>query len=73
MSLDHAQPTGEGIADDAPLRLVVEAEALAEIVDEAGEDHPAGMAVAADGFGGLEEVFNLGEVGCRGHCRRLAC
>ena len=52
-----------GVADDAPLGLAPKAKDLPEIVDETGEDEPAGMAVFADGFRGLEEVLDLGEIG----------
>src|ERR1700740_1658971 len=34
---------GESVANDRPLRLAVKAENLAEIVNEAGENHPAWM------------------------------
>ena len=52
---------GEGVADDVPLagRTGKEVEELAEVVDEPGELHPAWLAIAAHGFGGLKEVFDL--------------
>jgi hypothetical protein len=54
----------ECVADHVPLTLcVVEEEKLAQVVDETDELHPARLAVPADGFGGLEEVIDLGE-GC---------
>ena len=49
----------EGVADHRPLRLAEEAEDLAEVVDQAGEDEPARVAVAADCLGGLEQVLDL--------------
>ena len=52
----------EGVAHDGPLGLAQEAEDLAQVVDQAGEDEPAGMAVGPDGLGGLHQVFNLGEL-----------
>src|ERR1700746_2774950 len=56
---------GKSIAYDRPLRLAVEAEDFAEVVQEAGEDEPTGMAVFANGLGGLQQMFDLGEVGVR--------
>ena len=57
---------GEGVAHDVPLALgVEEEEQLAEIVDQARELEPAGLAVATDGLGRLEEVLDLGEGGVR--------
>ena len=32
-------------------------------MDEASGYHPAGMAIAANGFGSLQEMLGLGEVG----------
>lgn len=55
---------GESVTNDIPLALCVEeVEQLAQVVDEAGQLHPAGLAVAADSFCGLEEVLDLGEAG----------
>jgi hypothetical protein len=54
---------GEGVADDAPLGFAIQAEAFAEVVEKADEDHPARMAVATDRFRCLEKVLDLGEVG----------
>jgi hypothetical protein len=45
------------------LRLAEEAEDFAEVVDEGGEDEPARASVGAGGFGGLDEVLDLGEFG----------
>jgi len=56
---------GEGVAYNAPLRLTIEAETFAEVVEKADEDHPARVAIATDGFGCLEQVLDLGEVGVR--------
>ena len=43
---------GEGIAHDIPLAgSTIEEEKLAEIVDQTGDLHPAGLAVSAHGFG----------------------
>ena len=53
----------ESVADHSPLRFAKETENLAEIMDQAGQDEPARMTVAADLFGGLEEVIELGEIG----------
>ena len=44
----------KSVANYRPLRFAVEAEDLAEIVQEAGEDEPARVAVFADCFRGLE-------------------
>ena len=38
-----------------------EVEQLSEVMNEADSLHPFGLAVAADCFGGLEEVLDLGE------------
>ena len=51
------------IAHDRPLRLAPKAENLAEVMDEAGEDHPARLAVAAHRLGGLEEMLELRKIG----------
>lgn len=60
----ESETDGEGVADDVPLALCVEeVEQLAQVVDETGELHPAGLAIAADGLGGLEKVLDLGEAG----------
>ena len=57
---------GEGVANDIPLALrVEEEEQFAEVVDQACELEPAGLAVATDGLGRLEEVLDLGEGGVR--------
>jgi len=53
----------EGVADHGPLRLTIETEDFAEVVEESGEDEPAGMAVLANRFGRLQEMFDLGEIG----------
>lgn len=57
----------EGVADDVPLALGAELREedheLAEVVDETSQLHPAGLAIAADGLGGLEKVLDLGEGG----------
>ena len=52
----------KGVADDGPLRLAEQAQHLAEVVDEAGEDEPARLAVGANGLGRLQRVLDLGEV-----------
>lgn len=53
---------GECVADDVPLALgIVEEEKLAQVVDQTDELEPAGLAVAANGFCGLEKVVDLGE------------
>ena len=53
----------ERITDHGPLRLAVQAENLAQVVDQTGQDEPARMAVAANGFGRLQAVLDLREVG----------
>ena len=53
----------EGIAYHAPLRLAIKAQALAQVVEETRQHHPARMAVAADCLGGLQQVLDLGEIG----------
>ena len=56
----------KSVAHDVPLApRVEEVEQLAQVVDQAGELHPAGLAVAADGLGGLEEVLDLRQRGVR--------
>ena len=57
--------TGVGVADDGPLRLAPQAQDLAEVVDQAGQDEPARVAVAANGLGGLQQVL-----WCKEHGRR---
>lgn len=65
-ALIEATADGECVSDDIPLTLgVEEVEQLAQVVDETGQLHPAGLAVAADGLGGLQEVLDLGEAGVR--------
>ena len=56
---------GKRVADNAPLRLAIQAEALAEIMDKASENHPTRAAVAAHRLGGLEQMFDLRQVGVR--------
>ena len=53
----------ERVADDRPLRLAEEAEDLAQVVDQPGQDEPAGMAVGADRLGGLHQVLDLRQLG----------
>ena len=55
----------ERVADDRPLRLAVEAQNLAEVVDQAGDDEPARLVRAADRLGRLQRVLDLREVGVR--------
>jgi hypothetical protein len=47
------------------LRFAVEAQDLAEIVDEARDDEPARLVRAPDGFRGLQGVLDLREVHVR--------
>ena len=55
---------GEGVSDDAPLWFAVETKTLAEVVEmKLGEDHPARLTVTTHGFGGLQEMLDLREVG----------
>src|SRR5690242_11005329 len=56
---------GEGVADHGPLRLAVEAKDFSEIVNQAGEDKPARVAIAPYLLGGLEQVIELREIGVR--------
>ena len=53
---------GKGVAHHGPLRLAVEAKHFAEIVNETGENEPARLAVLANLFGGLQQVFELRHV-----------
>ena len=53
----------ERVADHGPLRLAEEAEDLAQVVDQPGQDEPAGMSVGTDRLGGLHEVFDLRQLG----------
>ena len=55
----------ERISDDRPLRLTEQAENLAEIVHEAGDDEPPGLARRTDRFGGLEGVLDMREIDVR--------
>ena len=52
----------EGVADDGPLRLAEQAQDLAEVVDQAGDDEPARPVGGADRLGRLQRVLDLGEV-----------
>ena len=54
---------GEGVADDGPLGLAEEAEDLAQVVDQAGQDQPARMTVGPDRLGGLHQVLDLRQIG----------
>ena len=45
------------------MRLAPETEDFAEVVDEAGKDHPARLAVGPEMLGRLEEVFQLRKIG----------
>ena len=56
---------GERVADDGPLRLAEEAEDLAEVVNQPGQDEPARVAGGANGLGRLHQVLDLGQVGIR--------
>src|SRR5687767_1366649 len=49
----------KSVSHDGPLRLTVQAKNLAEIMDEPGEDEPAGVTVPTDLFRGLEQVLKL--------------
>ena len=50
------------VSQPPPTGAHPEAKNLAEIVHEAGEDHPAGLSVPSDLLGGLEQVLQLGHV-----------
>src|SRR5215475_12049919 len=56
---------GKRISDHGPLRLAVKTQHFPEIVDEAGENEPARMAVFANCFGGLQQVLDLRQVRIR--------
>src|SRR5438067_3622273 len=58
-------PYREGIAHNAPLWLTPQAQHFAKVVDEAGQNKPARMPIPANGLGGLQQVFDLGEVRVR--------
>ena len=47
------------------MRLAEEAEDLAEVVDEAGDDEPARLIGGANGLGRLHRVLDLGEIDVR--------
>jgi len=53
------------ISHHGPLRLSVEAQHFAKIVEEAGQNKPAGMAILPNCFGRLQQVLDLREVGVR--------
>lgn len=55
----------KSITDDGPLGFSPQAEDFSEVMDQAGEDEPPWMAIVSDLFGGLQEVFQLGEIGIR--------
>ena len=50
---------GESIANHCPLRLAEQAQDLAQVVNQPGENEPARMAVAPDRLGGLQQVLDL--------------
>ena len=53
-------PHGEGVADDGPLRLVVEGHDLAQVVDEAGQLKPLLVRVLlADALGRLRGLCEI--------------
>lgn len=66
-ALIERTPHGKCIAHNVPLALRLqlgeEKHQLAQIVDEAGNLHPAGLAVATNRLGGLQEVLDLGQAG----------
>ena len=55
----------EGVAHHRPLRLAKQAQHLAQVVHEAGQHKPVGVAVGADRLGGLQQVADLGQVDIR--------
>ena len=55
----------EGVAHHRPLRFAKQAEDFSQIMDQAGQDEPAGMAITANLFGGLEQMLELGQVRVR--------
>src|SRR5262245_32227849 len=52
----------ERISDYGPLRFAPQAQNLAQIVDQAGQDEPARISIPADLLGGLQQMFELGKV-----------
>src|SRR6266850_4237758 len=56
---------GKRVADHGPLRFAKEAENLAQVMDQPGEDKPSWVAVLADLLRRLKQVFELGQVGVR--------
>ena len=52
----------EGVPHHRPLRLPPEAKNLAKVMNQAGQDEPARMAVAADLLRRLKEVLELGKI-----------
>src|SRR5437667_12843094 len=56
---------GKCVANHGPLRFAEEAENLAQVMDQSGEDKPAWVAVLADLLGRLKQVFELGQLGVR--------
>ena len=52
----------KGVAHHRPLRLAKQAQHLAQVVHKAGQHEPIGVAVGADGFGGLKQVADLRQV-----------
>src|SRR6266699_2297473 len=53
----------ERITHYGPLGLPVETEHFAEIVHKTGQNEPARMTILANRFGGLQEMFDLGQIG----------
>ena len=55
----------KSIADHGPLRLAMEAEDLANIVNQASQNEPARMPVSAYSLGSLQQMLNLCKVRVR--------
>ena len=56
---------GKSIPHHGPLRLTPKAENLAQVVNEAREDHPARLPIAAQVLSRLKQVLQLRHVGVR--------
>lgn len=63
-SVVESKADGEGVADNVPLALSIEEEEqLSQIMDQTGQLHPSGLAIASDSLCRLEQVVNLRERG----------
>ena len=53
---------GKRVADHRPLRLAVQAQHFAEVVQQAGQHEPVFMPIGPNRFGGLQQVLKLIEL-----------